>query len=357
MKHFIKKSIIVLLNPISPIFVLLIGWLLTILVTQTNDSFPVFVNYMICNPLVIMIFIIVWLVFATIFTIMNNRIDEINQALEAKEQEVKEVESQLRQTSGIVLNRSGDFAEFNRQIRFNDALKGFVENNMLVESAQIYSYSIKRFQKNVHIKVNYCAGYAYENVDINNLAQTYYEIDYKDYNRIKDLIRIWKDLSRKELGSVRQEDVLVNHLIFEIKDLLTTYYNDLSALNDVSEIESKHFTEYRIMTLLMRLARRSTTTTFDKKNILGETKEAIEKFLLNGKRTGILNSILLEDTFMFKYTRNSHKKDGRAYVSFHANISNQNYIIVFSLQTNDLDLYTDLEHDIVSLKKDFISRL
>ena len=60
---------------------------------------------------------------------------------------------------------------------------------------------------------------------------------------------------------------------------------------------------------------------------------------------------------MFKYTRNSHKKNGRAYVSFHANISNQNYIVVFSVQTSDLDKYTNLEHEIKSLISDFVNRL
>ena len=357
MKKNMIKCLLIVLNPVSPVFTLIVGWMLTILVTEPNEKFPSVVNYMILNPLVIMIFIILWFVFTIVFTIMKNRMEELREELERKEVTIREKNSQLEQTSGIVLNRSGDFAEFNRQLRFNEVLKSFVENNMLIESAQIYTYSIKRIGEKVQIKVKYNTGYVYENVDINNLAQTYYEIDYKDYNRIKDLICVWKEVIRKEIGSKRKEDQLIDYLIDEIKELLTKYYNDLSMIDDVSKIEAKHFTEYRIMTLLMRLARRYTTTTFDKKNILGEDKVEIERFLLNGKRTGILNSILLEDTFMFKYTRNSHKKDGRAYVSFHANISNQNYVVIFSLQTNDLDKYTDLEQDITLLKQDFISRI
>ena len=129
------------------------------------------------------------------------------------------------------------------------------------------------------------------------------------------------------------------------------------SISDLSQIEGKHFTEYRILTLLMRLARRSSTTTLDKRNILGIEKKEIENYLLNGKRTGILSSILLEDMFMFKYTRNSHKKNGRAYVSFPATIANQNYVIVFSIQTEDLDPYTVLEKEITHLRNDFIKRL
>ena len=110
---------------------------------------------------------------------------------------------------------------------------------------------------------------------------------------------------------------------------------------------------------IVRLARPrdKTTTIIDKRNFLGEQYKEIEYYLLNGKRTGILNSILLEDLFMFKYTRNSHKKNGRAYVCFPINIVYQNYIVVFSLQTNDLDENIELEQEIEVLKRDFINRM
>ena len=59
---------------------------------------------------------------------------------------------------------------------------------------------------------------------------------------------------------------------------------------------------------------------------------------------------------MFKYTRNSHKKDGRAYVSFPLNISMRQYICVFSIQTSDLDKNIDLEYEIKSLREDIVKR-
>ena len=117
-----------------------------------------------------------------------------------------------------------------------------------------------------------------------------------------------------------------------------------------------HFTEYRIITLLIRIARRLSTTVFDKNRILGNDYFELENYLLNGKRTGILSSILLEEIFMFKYTRNSHKKDGRAYVSFPLNISMRQYICVFSIQTSDLDKNIDLEYEIKSLREDIVKR-
>lgn len=356
MKKILKNAIITLLNPISPIVTLVIGWVLTILVTQPNENLPSFINYMIENPFVILIFIIFWLIFSVVYTELMNRIESLKHEIEIKKETIKEKEEQLNHTSGIILNRYGDFASFNKSLRFHDVLSGFVTNNTLVESSQIYHYSIKRINKNIVIKVTYDSGYVYEDVDINNLAQTYYEFDYLDFNRLQDIISTWKELSFDEISSNREKDVLINHVASEITNLFVKYYNDLNSLEDLSCVENKHFTEYRVLTLLIRLARRSSTTTIDKR-ILAEDKNELEQFLLNGKRTGILSSILLKDTFMFKYTRNSNRKNGRAYISFHANISNQNYIIVFSVQTSDLDEYTDLEQEITSLKNDFIDRL
>ena len=206
-------------------------------------------------------------------------------------------------------------------------------------------------------KVSYESGYVYDNIDINNLAQTYYELDYADYNQLKDIVNIWKELSTNSVTSIREKDALIETVVKGIEDLFKRYHSELHKLTDVSNVNNKHFTKYRILTLLIRLARRYSTTTIDNKNILGEDKKELEYYLLNGKRTGILSSILLEDTFMFKYTRNSHKKDGRAYVCFPANIANQNYIFVFSIQTFDLDEYIDLEQEIDSLKSDFVNRL
>ena len=357
MKKIIKNTIVTLLNPISPIMTLVIGWLLTILVTQPNPALPTFINFMIENPLIILAFIVFWLIFSVVYTELQNRIEKLGRELSNKNEIIKEKETQLNHTSGIILNRSGDFATFNKMLRFNDMLKGFVQNNTLVESAQIYHYSIKRNRDNVIIKVAYDSSYVYEDIDINNLAQTYYELNYLDYNKIKDIIKTWRELSLDIRDSTREQDALASLVAKEITTLFKEYHSDLMSISNVSEIESRHFTEYRILTLLIRLARRFSTTTLDKKNILGDEKKEIENYLLNGKRTGILSSILLEDTFMFKYTRNSHKKNGRAYVSFPANISNQNYVIVFSVQTLDLDPYTNLEKEITNLKNDFIKRL
>lgn len=305
----------------------------------------------------------IWLVMSIIFTIQDGKINQYKEDLEdkdkiivQKEEIIREKDNQLKHTSAIVLNRSGDFANFNRLLRFNEALKGFVENNTIVECVQMYSYSTKRMGNIVNIRVNYDTGFCSDGIDINNLAQCYYDIDYNDYNTLKDIIDIWKRLSSDVHFLMAEKDSMLQILVQGINQIYRKYHNELKNITDINMIDNIHFTQYRIMTLLSRLARRQSTTMFDKSRILGDNNSAIEDYLLNGKRTGILNSILLEDIFMFKYTRNSHKKDGRAYVAFPLNISMQKYICIFSIQTLDLDKNIDLEYEIKSLREDIIKR-
>lgn len=356
MRRLLKKIIRTLFNPISPFVTLAIGWILTILVTQPNENFPYFINYMIINQNVVITFIIFWLIYAIIYTDMQNEIMSLSKENETKKEIIKEKKRQLNDTAGIVFNRSGDFANFNRLLRFNETLKDFTENNTIVECVQMYTYSTKRVDQKICIKVVYDCGFCSDGIDINNLAQCHYEIDYNDYNTLKDIIDIWKRLSSDTHFPYSERDSLIKILVNGINDIYRKYYETLVKIDDITKVTGIHFTEYRIMTLLSRIARRLSTTVFDKNRILGNNKTELENYLLNGKRTGILSSILIEDIFMFKYTRNSHKKDGRAYVSFPLTISMRKYICIFSLQTSDLDKNIDLEYEIKSLRKDIVKR-
>lgn len=356
LKNIIKNTIMTLLNPISPIVTIFIGWLLTILVTEPNKRFPHIINFMIQNPFVIMIFILFWLIFSVVYTELQHRIKNMEEKIHLNQEVIKEKEIQLKHTSGIVLNRSGDFANFNRLLRFNEVLKGFTENNTIVECVQLYSYSTKRVNDKVIIKVIYNSSFCSDGVDINNLAQCYYDINYNDYIKLKNIISIWKKLSSDDHMQIIEKDSMIKILVDGINDIYRRYYETLRNISDISKIKNCNFTQYRILTLLSRIARRKAITMFDKYTILGQDKAEIEDFLLNGKRMGILNSILLEDIFMFKYTRNSHKKGGRAYISFPLNITMQNYICIFSIQILELDKNIDLEYEIKSLKEDIIKR-
>lgn len=353
---FFKNVLVALVNPVSPIVTLIVGFLLSIILEIPKENTPKIISVLIDNPVIIIAFLVLWLLMSVLYTIMSGQIEQNVKELAQKEEIIREKDNQLKHTSAIVLNRSGDFANFNRLLRFNEALEGFVENNTVVECVQMYSYSTKRIGKTISIRVNYDSGFCSDGIDINNLAQCYYDIDYKDYNTLKDIIDVWKRLSSDTHILVSEKDSMLRILVNGINDIYRRYYEELKSLSNVNNVESIHFTQYRIMTLLSRLARRQSTTMFDKSRILGEDKKEIENYLLNGKRTGILNSILLEDIFMFKYTRNSHKKDGRAYVAFPLNISMQKYICIFSIQTLDLDSRIDLEYEIKSLREDIIKR-
>lgn len=356
MRKLIKDTIITLLNPISPLFTLLIGWVLSLLISQPNDQFPSFINFMIVNPYVVLFFLAFWLIFAVIYTELQNRNSALKNDIALKEELIKEKDRQLSESTSIILNRSGDFANFNRLIRFENVLKNFTDNNALVDCIQMYNYSIKKIENIIDIKITYDSGYCSEGIDINNIAQCYYKLNYNDYNIVKNIIGIRKRLSSNEHITLVEKDALIQILINSMQDTYKKFNRELQAIQSITDVNDLHFTQYRILTLLASITKRKQVLVLDKSKILGSNRSKIEEYLLNGKRTGILNSILLEDVVMFNYTRNSHKKSGRAYVAFPVKISMQNYICVFSIQTSDLDKNVDLEYEVKTLKEDIIRR-
>ena len=76
MRKLIKDAILKLLHPLSPIVTLIVGWILTVLVTLPNDSFPNFINEMIEHKSAIMTFLILWLIFTVIYSTLMDKIEK-----------------------------------------------------------------------------------------------------------------------------------------------------------------------------------------------------------------------------------------------------------------------------------------
>lgn len=346
----------VLFAPYSPIITLVIGWLLTLLVTTVphENDFPRIVNWLLVNKLTVCWFIIAWLVISIFYTIQEQEIEAKNKKISELKGAIREKESQMNQTAGIILNKYGEFAKFNKLNRFAEALKSFVENNEEIDSAQIYKYSYKFTKNDIKIRAFYEQGYAYEEVEINNILQIYYSLDKKDYKSFQDIVLCWKKyLVNGNQYTKDERECLEQSLLNKIKDLLEKLYNSLKDKKRKKQISSRDFDNYRMLTLLVRM--------LNDNNVITETesilpKRGIETYLNTGKRTGILGSILLQDSFIFKHT-GKNSKYGRLYVCFHIEIYYENYIVLFSIPPSELDENEDWQIELDRLKDDFISRL
>ena len=74
MKDILKKVFIILLNPISPIMTLIVGFLLSILLAAPNEKLPTIVNVLIEHPLIIAGYLIIWLIMSILYTILESKL-------------------------------------------------------------------------------------------------------------------------------------------------------------------------------------------------------------------------------------------------------------------------------------------
>lgn len=360
-KNTIKKVIKVLFNPCSPIITLIVGWLLTLLATSISDDSNLnwFVQALVKNQACILTILGFWLFSAFFYTHQEEEIQEQYNQIRLLKKEVEHKQNQLDQSNGVILNKYGEFARFNKNNRFREVLEAFVNNNEGVDSAQIYRYSSKYSKESIKIRVSYQEGYAHEGVDINNILQTYYSIKNDEYKQFKEILDMWKRyLTNYNIFCKTERECLEDNLLGKINQLLNQYHGELNVIDSIEMVNDSHFDKYRIMLLLIRMLSNNNNIT-QIENILQNSE--IEEYLNNGKRTGILGSILLEDAYIFKH-RGKNSKNGRIYICFYVEIYRENYIVLFACPPSELDvLYEDEEWKwnlkYESLKNDLIQRL
>ena len=234
---------------------------------------------------------------------------------------------------------------------FSELLESFVKNNPEIDSIQLYTYSLRKYKKDIIIKISYEEGFADENIDINNILQTYYTIDIDDYKHIKSIVSSWKKVIVSDISN-KDKKIILEKMFIEISDMFERIYKKLNNIKSINEIQDKDFNNYRLLTILFRLLGDNKGVTI-KTNFLSETKNHIENYLLNGKRTGVLGSILLEDAFIFRH-EGITSKHGRLYMCFDLEIYSQNYIILFTIPPYDLEDIEELLEKLENLKNNFI---
>lgn len=359
-KNKIFKLVVkMIINPYSPIATLIVGWLLTLSVTVVpkDSGLNVFVQALIDHKSTIVIILVCWIILALMYTENEDKLKQKDNKLQEKDNEIlslkrsiEEKKNQLNQSNGIILNKYGEFARFSKYNRFDEVLKGFVDNNDGVDCAQIYKYSSKINNDIMKIRLSYEQGYAYEDVDINVILQSYFSMNIEVYKRITNIILLWnRCYSENNLSELESESLEVR-LFEEIKRLLTELITELRSLNNKDFIKDHHYTYYRIVVLLINFLGNERSIGY----ILNENE--VEEFLISSKRTGILGGILLKDTYAFKHVGVS-SKSGRVYISFTVELYKENYVVLIAIAPSLLNQVRSWEKMFKNLKEDFVSRL
>lgn len=337
-----------LLSPYSPVITLLIGLFLTLL--ATGSELPWYIKIFVDNKTILLLIIIFWLIIAIMHTIYESDLNNTKEEIIKLKESIKEKNNQLNQSSGIILNKYGEFARFNKINRFDEILKSFVENNIGVDAVQIYKYSSKINGKTMKIRLNYEQGFAYEDVDINGLLQAYYTIDVECFDKINNIVDLWSNLINDDNINALEYEALEGKLLKDSEDLLTYLVEELNAIYSVSYIQEYHYTYYRILILLINIIAEEKTFSGVLKN------EIIEQHLIQGKRTGILGAVLLKDNYIFKHIGNS-SKNGRMYMSFPIKLYNEKYVVLISISSSLLNDVRQWNRLLINFKNDFILRV
>lgn len=338
-KQLIHFMFITFLNPLSPIATLLIGWLLTIYATPPSSNLPIIVIKCLENKNIIISLILGWLILSVSSYYYREQIDNLEKSLLEKETIIKQKNEQLQNSSAIIMNKYGEFHQFKTSTMFYEILQEFVNNMGTVDSAQIYSYSISSSkQKNkgeqVVIKLQNVTGYAYEGIDVNQILQTYYPIDKEYYTQFRYILTLWKIVGRGMTNELHSQEYL--KYVKELDKNMASLFNSLSEILNQATIDNineheEYYNFYRMLTVLHTiLFNMNSINELPEKFLTQNEDKSVESFLNNGKRTGILGAILLEDLFIFRHSGPS-SKHGRIYVSFPIEFQFKQYCILLTI--------------------------
>ena len=223
-------------------------------------------------------------------------------------------------------------------------LKQITDKYEYVECVQAYQYWRKNDSDSKYIKVNYLSGYADERIDINSVMQAYYYLPYKIDKQIKT-IRDKYDYWKKE-GDV----TLKSNFKLEYKEYGQKFCKEmidrLCNIKSINEIGKYDCELYRVVLRILTLISEKPIT-----ELL--TNSEIENELIKRRKTGLLGSIIINDSYIFR-NQSSLTKTNRIYLTFPYDIKKG---IIFLVSISDASFQGIPDADIYKLGETIISEL
>ena len=231
-KKMLYEIFVALFNPLSPIVILVIGFLINTF-NNTPDENPKIVSWILKNLTSQYAFwaLIFWLVSTILYSIHVERINQYKDQLREKELKIKLLNNELEKkdraieyNSGIIINRYSELARFNKQQKFKSLIKKFVDLSSTVQAAQVYQYSSNLVDNNFfRYRVDFLTGYAYESVEINSILQNYYNIPYELKIQFDEILKLIQDSYIQDFESDKTIELLYN----EIEDKTVVLINKI----------------------------------------------------------------------------------------------------------------------------------
>jgi hypothetical protein len=293
-------------------------------------------------PLIIMI---LWISIWLFYIILSTKEESLNNEIEEYEKKYKEEQRLREYDAGLLLSEYDNLIDYkNKEVLFN-IIRDFTLKNPLVHSAQIYKYSTKIHKKKVTSKIEYLIGYVDERIESNAIAQTYYTLDYKDYEDIITVIELYEkiyNIDIEESFELNELESLNNDFESLISEVLEKLSRDIRTNYESSELSEMDSIKFDILHLLLNLlikVERKINESNEQSTFTSEVSplisEEIDEKLALIKRNGIYCSLLLEGPYVNVHKGNNNK-NGRVYIWDSIELDGVNHVISISLSTEEV---------------------
>lgn len=211
---------------------------------------------------------------------------------------------------------------------FMNKLRSIIEDYDYVESIQIYQYKNKQ-EKDFKIKLNFLSGLADEDIEINSVMQAYFKIPFKIYKTLKSFCNLYDNYTAETSEEARTA------LEVRFKDigyrLVQTFLTRLNSIQKISEITEYDFVYYRLLRIVFQIINGNGLARYI-------VDQDIENYLLRGKKTGLIGSVILNSPQAFK-NETSYNKKNRIYFTYKVKNYKQmkRLIVLISVREGQLD--------------------
>ncbi len=324
-----------LMNPISPITILIISVFINSLIANKKNLPPWVQGIITMLDLdMIIVILLFWAILAVVYSLSNESKRKHEHAVNNLSQEIESQKRQIEYNSGMLVKRYGELAAFNKRAKMLFLLKSIVESHSMINMAQIYSYSSKvGDSKTLKIRIKYEEGFAYEGVEGNSILQSYFKVPLATYKKFTEILDMVSTLYEENFESDEIVETIQNSIFQKSNELIGEIITVLNSIKNEDEVDDTHAVLYRLLVVLIELIQGDAESGIVFDQVLANPD--MENHIIKYKRTGMLGSILLKDNYMFRHSRPG-EKNGRIYLSYCFKLYGEEYIMLLAIPPNEL---------------------
>jgi len=239
--------------------------------------------------------------------------------------EIKELKFQVNNSAQLLWQNHKELLGVKRDEIISETAKKFIDTYPKVQAVQIYKITTKFIEDDALIKINYVTGHADDMININSMSQCYHIIDKKMYLEFIQNVR-------PSLNAINDDNI--DDVISIVSNFLIRYSKTIKNQKP-KNLNFKDANRYALIKVILEKL-----CSLDEDLDIKLFDSSIEKRLTKFK-TGLFRSVLLEDSYFFKYESNGKitNKTNRFYTSLPFKYLDEDRIVLIVFDGGITELY------------------